>query len=213
MALAIGGYYVNFAQTVAAVQRLDIDRSDVADAFIEYPINNWFVKKDMLYVKAAAIRHPQSTGAETSLDGVLFMTHFDDDKQPPLEETDEDRRVWRWLVNEGGIPTEEIEWLSFWDEMDLTMNGRQPKRIDGTQGYRIVTENDADRWMANSGGLTLSEWVQAEDKKQWEASGENITLNRWLNEKFVREWAEMEQGKLEERKKKAAEKTEGGGGQ
>jgi hypothetical protein len=46
------------------------------------------------------------------------------------DESEEDRKVKEWLVKEGGVNPEELEWLQMWDEFDMTLGGSVPKKND-----------------------------------------------------------------------------------
>ena len=64
-----------------------------------------------------------------------------------------------WLINEGGVNPDDLEWMSLWDDFNLTRNGISPRRNE-VRGHRTVP------FVPPS-----SKTVSAEQLKRWMASG------------------------------------------
>ncbi|KAF8630327.1 hypothetical protein AX17_005436 [Amanita inopinata Kibby_2008] len=150
MAVFVVGYYLNFASTRALMKILGIDTRDVEDESLSFPINNWLAENEKRHILAGAIIHPSRQKDRTATeDGILFMSGFYKKghyKIPgfSVEETDDDRKVKEWLINEGGANSEELEWMQMWDEFCLTLCGFVPTKNDvkGRAVYKIVSPQE-----------------------------------------------------------------------
>lgn len=198
---AVGGYYVDFSQTLAVMQRLNIDRRGERVRKVENPINDWLAKNKILHVTTGSIRHPQSSSDTPEEDGIFFMTRFEDDgKLLPFAERDEDRGVKKWLMNEGGIEEDQIEWLSFLDTFNLTLRGTAPKEDDGEPIVRrIITDQDFQNWNAHGEGLPIYDWLNKDSYEQWKEHGKGLPYLDWMEEKYERDLAEQERARLQRR--------------
>jgi hypothetical protein len=94
---------------------------------------------------------------------------------PVVQENDRDIRVKEWLLNEVGVKPDEIEWMSLWDDFDLTRCGIAPLRneIRGHRKPRIdsrytLTSDHIKRCRAS--GKTIKEFLEDEAKAgRWPA--------------------------------------------
>jgi len=66
---------------------------------------------------AGAIGHPV-TGKPDKVDGILFMSQFK--PRPVLHENDRGICVKDWLLNEGGVGLDEMQWMFLEDIFNLT---------------------------------------------------------------------------------------------
>ena len=132
MPTCVAGYYMTFPTTRALMDQLEINDRGVDNKRLEFPINNWLAGRGILHVLAGAIGHPV-TGQFDKEDGILIMTKFlqiPRGSNPVVQEQERDISVKDWLVEEGGVKPDELEWMSLFDHFCLTRNGIQPKLND-----------------------------------------------------------------------------------
>ncbi|KAF9445080.1 hypothetical protein P691DRAFT_806186 [Macrolepiota fuliginosa MF-IS2] len=175
--MVVSGYYINFKQTLAAMRQLGIECGDVQETLLEYPINSWLAGNNMMNVLAGSIRHPRSSRDSFEEDGILLMTRFeqfprDDGQTPHFEEREQDCKVKEWLIEEGGVQADQMEWLSLWDRYGLTLNGTRPRIKDVPEEPELITDELYARWKANGGGLNLTDWLFQDVYGRWETDGQ-----------------------------------------
>lgn len=152
----VAGYYMTFTTARSMMDKLQIDDR------LEFPINNWLAEQNKLTVLAGAIAHPV-TGELNKEDGILIMTQFFQlprgaDEPVTDERVEQDiREVKGWLVNEGGVKPDELEWMTLWDHFNLTRCGNQPER-NNIHGRRCVIHKTmspemTQRWENSRKGL------------------------------------------------------------
>jgi hypothetical protein len=175
----VAGYYLTYATVRALMSKLEIDDRGVEDFRLEYPVNNFLAEQGKYNMLAGAISHPV-TGDPTQEDGILIMTQFleTDESNPVVEEQNRDIRVKQWLLHEGGVKPDEMEWMSLWDRFYLTpRNGISPRR-NNVHGHvtpadlyyphsKVVPPDMVARWMTS--GLGMEEFLENEAREgRWE---------------------------------------------
>lgn len=172
MPMFVAGYFLTFATARALMHKLQIDDRGVEIERIEYPINNWLAERGKCNILAGAIGHP-ITGDPSREDGILLMTQFilTSQPNPVVKEGDRDLLVKEWLLNEGGVNPDDLEWMSLWDDFNLTRNGISP-RCNEVRGHRtapfvppsskLVSAEQLKRWMAS--GLDMKDFLIDEAK-------------------------------------------------
>jgi hypothetical protein len=167
----VAGYFMTFATIRALLNKLEIDDRGVEEERLEWPINNWLAEQGRLNMLAGSIGHPV-TGKPDKDDGILLMTQFlftGWESNPVVQENDRDIRVKEWLMNEVGIKPDEMEWMSLWDDFELTRSGIAPQRNE-IRGHRKrdysryrFTSDHHKRWMAS--GKHIEEFLKDEEKE------------------------------------------------
>jgi hypothetical protein len=129
-AVFVVGYYLTYTRVRALMERLGVDDRDINDERLHWPINNWLAETGKLHILAGSIIHPsRGNDPNATKDGILFMTGFYK-RRGIYDEREEDRKVKEWLVKEGGVNPEELQWMQMWDEFDMTLGGIVPKKND-----------------------------------------------------------------------------------
>ncbi|KAF5376674.1 hypothetical protein D9615_007907 [Tricholomella constricta] len=172
----VAGYYMDFATTHAAMERLGIDDRGVEDYRLELPLRNWLAENNKLDVLPGAIPYPPGTYSST---GILFMTQFIErycnrnrDPLPDVYERPRDRAVKEWLVTEAGVPESNLVWVAMWDLTSLTLSGFIPTRNDfkGPRTYRKMTSEEVKaraEYLSNGGTIVqLSAFLKMYDEKK-----------------------------------------------
>lgn len=162
----VGGYYTSFANTRAIIAALGVEDWGYPDYRLEFPINNWLATNNRLNVRAGTIKHPKSTSDSPDEDGMLLMTRFEG-SDIIREERGQDKAIKDWLIQEGGIRADDLEWISLQDRFGLTRTGIIPER-DIPYIVRRVTDEEAQRWLeytkdSRNPPMSLGSFVAKED--------------------------------------------------
>lgn len=171
----VGGYYIDFETTRSLMAKLEIGDWNYADWKLEQPINNWLFEQKKLHILAGAVKHPKIPKAAEpryDVDGILLMTRFTS-SLGPIKARPKDKLVKRWLIQEGGVDEDKLEWMTLRDNVGLTYNGTKPKpSVRYTQTVWVPTPEQQHRWFetvkeAKPGQpvLTLVEFLQLEEEK------------------------------------------------
>lgn len=170
MTTFVGGYYTSYATTRAIIAALGVEDWGYPDHRLEFPINNWLATNNRLNVRAGAIKHPTNTSDSPDEDGMLLMTRFEG-SDIIREERAEDNAVKDWLIQEGGIRLDELEWVSLQDQSLLTRTGIIPERsVPRNFRLRMVSDEETQQWLeyrkdSRNPLLTLGGFVAKKDKE------------------------------------------------
>lgn len=95
---------------------------------------------------------------------------------PVVQENDRDIRVKEWLINEVGVKPDEVEWMSCFDDFDLTRSDIAPLRNE-IRGHRRKPINYSRYTLASdhikrcrASGKSIKEFLENEAKaRRWPA--------------------------------------------
>lgn len=163
---------MTFVAARSVIAALGIEDWNYPDHSLEFPINNWLAINNRLNTRAGAVKHPKSTSKSPDEDGILLMTHFVEgpsDSNPIIEERTQDKAIKDWLIQEGGVRANELEWMSLKDIFMLTRTGIFPERDEPRVYVRKVVSDEEDRrWMeyirdSRNPPLSLGDFLSKED--------------------------------------------------
>ena len=156
------------------MNKLEIDDHGVEEERLEFPISNWLAEQGRCNILAGAIYWP-SCHWQTEQGGwhshhEAVSLHW---QAPVVQGNDRDIE---WLINEVGVKPDEMEWMSLWDDFDLTrsdmallrneIRGRRRKPMIDSR--YMLTSDHIKRCRAS--GKSIREFLEDEAKAgRWPA--------------------------------------------
>ena len=161
----VAGYLINYSDTRAIMDKLQIPDKGVEDIMLKHPINDWLAKTNRYNIVCTTVGHVYSCYKDA--EGVFLVTHIKavrrsrSESTETLIESDKDKYVKAWLVEEGGVRDDCLQWMSFpdGDELHLLADGTRPDRNNfrGPWFDYQLTPDQSIRLMKS--GKDLDEWV------------------------------------------------------
>lgn len=126
----VAGYFVPIDIAHQVLATLGVDTGGVDDNFLELSINDWLADHEKDFFAAIHDRSPK-LGMPDVL-GVMFITQVVEIVAGAArpKEIENDMKVKKWLVEEGGAPGDKVEWLRFDDVHNMTINGMKPVKTN-----------------------------------------------------------------------------------
>lgn len=161
----VAGYFVNYFDSRAIMDQLQIPDKGVDEIMLKFPINDWLAKTKRHNIVCTTVGHVYSGYKEA--EGAFLITQIkisrgrQSQNIEPLYERDQDKYVKRWLVEEGGAKEEGLQWMSFpdGDKLYLLVDGIRPERNDFKgPWFHYQFTNDQNRRLTSS-GKGMGEWV------------------------------------------------------
>jgi len=173
--LQIAGYLVSYSDARAIMGKLQIPDKGVDNIRLQFPLNDWLAKTKRYNIVCTTVGDVYSCYMDA--EGVFLMTHIKNVRRresqdgETLVERDKDRYVKAWLVEEGGVNGDNLQWMSFpdGDELNFLPFGARPTRnmICGPWVHYELTPAQGERAVRSK--MPVSEWID-----QAEASGEEV---------------------------------------
>lgn len=130
----VAGYLASYSNARTIMGKLRIPDKGVDDIILKHPINDWLAKKKRYNVVCTTVGHGYSGYRDA--EGVFLITYVktvwrhESQKGETLVERDKDKYVKIWLVEQGGVNEDCLQWMSFPDggELGLLSDGIRPRR-------------------------------------------------------------------------------------